>query len=105
MLKYFLIPLLALTSTPALAQDEPVTSRISLADLDLSTPAGQKTANGRVRKAARSLCSPGRFASPIQVLQARACARKTQASAKPAMLAAVQRATRERSSGTVLAGR
>jgi UrcA family protein len=102
----FIIPLLVLTAAaPALAEDEPVSARISLADLDLSTPEGRKTANGRVRKAARSLCSPGLFVSPTQRLQAQACARKAHASAKPAILAAVQRAKSERTSGTVLAGR
>lgn len=48
---------LSILAMPAQAQErEPVQARVKLNDLNLNTPAGQRTANDRIETAAREAC-------------------------------------------------
>jgi UrcA family protein len=46
---------------------------VSLAGIDLSTPAGAKAVYGRIRSAAESVCGVNQSRDLVQVRQARAC--------------------------------
>ena len=109
MLKFILpllaLPLLALPATPALAQETTQSVKVSLAGLDLSTRAGRKAANGRIRSAVRTLCPVKIFPSLTEHWEGQECRRGAYFSSNAAMKAAVQRARRDRAGGAVLAGR
>ncbi len=66
MTKIFLATLLAFTATPALAEPpQYVSSTVQVADLDLSTDAGQRKLDRRLTIAAREVCGT---ASPIDLV-------------------------------------
>lgn len=83
---------LAVTATPALAENEVVkTTRVSVAGLDLATPEGQRMLDSRVRAAAREVCDIGEVStgSRIKSVSARICYRKALVSAKRQVAALV----------------
>jgi len=68
-------PLLVLAAGPALGEEPTTTMRVSVADLDLSTPAGQATLEHRIHDAAWTLCRPRPFASISEWAPAGSCSR------------------------------
>ena len=92
----FILPLLALTSAPALAEQEAESIRVSIVDLDLSTPAGQATLESRVRGAVRALCPMPPLASLTERWEARRCAKEADAGTNAAVRLAIEAAKRDR---------
>jgi UrcA family protein len=71
--------------SPALAGNaERMTIKVSTADLDLATPAGQKTLDQRVEKAVRSVCRTTSLSTGSRILsqEAQACLTKSRADAR-----------------------
>jgi UrcA family protein len=71
--------------SPALAGNaERMTITVSTADLDLATPAGQKTLDRRVEKAVRGVCRTTSLATGSRILshEAQACLVKSRADAR-----------------------
>ena len=97
----FVLPLLALISAPALAGEATNSVRVSIADLDLSTVAGQATMKSRVRGAVRTLCPAKHLVSVAQIYGTRRCAKAARASAKAPMLLAIAKAEREQANGGI----
>ena len=56
MTKLFLATLMALAATPAMAEPIIMTSKVEIADLDLSTAKGQRALDLRLNQAAREVC-------------------------------------------------
>lgn len=78
---------MALAATPALAQIADKSERqrvtnISVDDLDLATPQGQKELNWRMNRAVRDVCQTGRHAIGTRVMShdARGCIAQARAS-------------------------
>lgn len=80
---------LALAAPPALAQlpeqnPQQRITNLSVSDLDLATPQGQKELNWRINRAIRDVCQTGRQATGTRVMshEARDCIAKARASAQ-----------------------
>ncbi|HVF36607.1 MAG TPA: UrcA family protein, partial [Sphingomicrobium sp.] len=56
MTKIFLAALLAFTATPALAEPVVATAKVQVADLDLSSLAGQRALDRRLEQAVKEVC-------------------------------------------------
>ena len=87
------MPAFALGESPVIVEGGVPTAVVSYADLDLGSPSGLATLNGRINSAASRLCHEGgRKDLPMQMFEAR-CFKTAIASAKPQ----VERAITERS--------
>ena len=92
---------LVVLSPPALGKEKPVvvvapvdqapTRRISYADLDLASLAGETTLNRRVRGAVSSVCNEAVGPSPVLYAE-QACRKFAWSGARPQIADAVQRA-------------
>ncbi|MGY6637900.1 MAG: UrcA family protein [Erythrobacter sp.] len=87
---------LVLAATPALAQlpDQRPDQRImalSISDLDLATPQGQKELNSRIDRAIRDVCQTSRKATGTRLMseETRTCIAKARASARAQVAAAM----------------
>ena len=97
--------LLLSAATPALAASEPqgMSERVSFADLNLATPAGIATLNGRIDGAVRRICAnahPADISAGMQDRQCRVAAYRSVAARRAAVLAAAA----SRASGGLGAG-
>jgi UrcA family protein len=71
--------------SPVLAGEaQPMTIKVSTADLDLATPAGQKMLDKRVEKAVRSVCRTTSLSTGSRILSqdAQACLAKARSDAR-----------------------
>ncbi|WP_242183417.1 UrcA family protein [Sphingomonas sp. CARO-RG-8B-R24-01] len=94
--------IVCLSSVSGHAQDRDVrTARVAVADLDLSSAAGQRTLARRVSTAISNVCDSGGFADLKMVQHQRECRVKARQDAEPQILAAAEAARGRRS--TVLA--
>ncbi len=78
MTKVFLATLLAFTATPALAESPAyVSSTVQVADLDLSTEAGQRKLDRRLTLAAKEVCGTASVIDPASQNDVRKCRKET----------------------------
>lgn len=93
----FLIPIVliaSLAANPVLAKDwsEPASEIVSHADLDLGTPAGVATLDGRIDRAIRKVC--GKAYMDLNTSQAvRQCRKETLAGVQPQRASVLAAAT------------
>lgn len=80
MTKIFLASLLALTASPALAEPVAAISTVQTADLDLSTPKGQRALDRRLQLAVKDVCGTASNADLAGMNEVRRCRVETLAS-------------------------
>lgn len=84
---------LALTTAPAFATErEQMSVDISVEDLDLTTPKGQKQLDRRIEQAARTVCRTTRPTTGSRVMshEARSCLAKARAQAREQVAALIE---------------
>lgn len=77
MTKIFIATLLAFTATPALAEPVTVSTTVQVADLDLSSKAGQRSLDRRLSQAVIELCGTASDADPAGKNDVRKCQKET----------------------------
>ena len=91
--------------TPTVSQAQETRSeRVTYADLDLASGAGQARLQDRIAFAAKSVCDAGSYTDVVMMPLVRACRSSAIASAQPAFSAAVAAATGRHGTVTVLDG-
>lgn len=85
--------------TPALAREDPMTARVSYADLNLTSAAGQKALDSRVRRAVRTVCGDTSAKDLAGSRIVRTCQKRAFASARPQVMIALAKANRQASAG------